>query len=299
VISDSLRSFGLLALAFGGVVVAVLGLSGLLVPTPDGTVFGPDGRPVPASSATPPPVVAGVPGLGGTLTVSGDREGTFRLTTADEGAQYALTGTDGRVVFEGAPAEVVQVSYDGLEFFPDPGDCTLESGNLEGLIGIGFVELACTALTDIRDNGTIDLAGEIGMPLDLLAERSLPPSGGSLAVGDETWEFVEAELSTWQLPIRGGVHDYHLVLHDPNRGTLSFLYDYEAHRLLPGSVSRHGEERRLEEDACSFEREELGQHNPRTVVIELTITCPEIEVPGLGSVAVGGTIVVDELQWPI
>ena len=296
--TDGARSLGLLTLAFGGVVVVVLALSGAVIPGDPGTAFGPDGRAVPSATPPAPAEVAGIPGLGGSLVVSGAREGTFRLSGFDEGTPYALVGTDGRLVFEGTPVEVVQVSYDGLEFFPEAGDCTLTSGNVEGAIGLSFADLECRGLTDVRDNGTIDLVGEIGLPVDLLRERSLPPSGGSMAVGDETWEFSEAELSTWQLPMRAGVREPNLVLHDPEGGTLNFLYDYEAHRLMPGSVVRHGEERRLDEGACSFERQELGQHNPRTLVIELTISCPAVDVPGLGTVGVEGTVVVDEYEWP-
>lgn len=300
VLSDSLRSFGVLGLAFASVVVAVLALSGVLVSTPEGTVRGPDGRPIPATSSTPAPAVAGIPGLGGTLSVTGDREGTLTLSSAHEGARYALAGADGRVSFEGVPVEVAQVSYDGLEFFPDPGDCTLGTGNLEGVIGLGFADLECHGLDDVRGNGTIDLAGELGLPVDLLRERSLPPSGGSIAVGDETWVVAEAELSTWQLPARGGMDElYNLVLHDPEHGTLNIRYDVETRRLVPRSIVRQGTQVGLDEDACTFEREELGQHNPRTIVIELTVACPAIDVPGLGTVAVQGTLVVDEYQWPI
>jgi hypothetical protein len=297
--TDGARSLGLLALAFGAVVAAVFALSNAIIPGEAGTAFGPDGRAIAPSTPSAPAEVGGIPGLGGSLVVSGDREGTFRLSSADEGTRYALVGTDGRLVFEGTPIGVVQVSYDGLEFFPDADDCTLTSGNLDGAIGIGFADLECRGLIDVRDGGTVDLAGELGLPVELLRERSLPPSGGSLAVGDETWEFAEVELLTWQTPMRAGVREPNLVLHDPERGTVNLLYDHEADRLLPGSVVRHGTERQIDEGACTFEREELGQHNPRTLVIELTISCPAVDVPGLGTVPVLGTVVVDEYAWPI
>lgn len=298
----SLRSLAVLAAAFGGVVVITLGLAGLLVPERAAS-SAPD---APRSSGGPDPVsdraaVRGIPGLGGTITVSGDREGSFRLTRdLHQGTTYALEGGNGRITFVGAPVEVSQVSYDGLEFFPDPGQCTITTGNLDNAIGIGFAKLRCDDLVDIREGWTISMSGEIGMPLDLLTVRTLPPSGGSLAVGDETWTFDEAILATWQMPAIAGVSEYSLrlvQLGGPPRA-LSFTYDFEAHRLALANVGVGNEDRDVGEEACRFDRTELGRHNPQTIVIELHIECPSVEVPGMGSVSISGTVVVDELQFP-
>jgi hypothetical protein len=295
------RSLSVLAAAFAGVVVITLGLAGLLVP--DRSAFSvpdPSRSPGETDAVTEPDAVGGIPGLGGTITVTGDREGSFRLNRDLYEGSYALEGDGGRITFVEAPVEVSQVSYDGLEFFPDPGQCGISSGTLDNAIGIGFAELHCDDLVDIRGGGTLSMSGEIGLPVDLLVGRQLPATGGTLTVGDDTWEFEEAWLVTWQQPAIAGVSEYNLRLEDlggPPRA-LNFSYDVESHRLSLANVRVGNTDADVPAGACSFDRTELGRHNPRTLVVELAITCPAVEVPSLGVVAIGGSVVVDELQWP-
>jgi hypothetical protein len=295
------RSLSVLAVAFGGVVIITLGFAGLMIPDrPVASTSGTSQRPEGSGLLPVPDPVGAVPGLGGAITVTGDREGSFRLTRGLNQGSYALEGGGGRISFEGTPVQVAQVSHDGLELFPDPGQCEITTGDLDGALGIGFAELRCDDLVDIRGNGTVSLSGEIGLPLDLLTVRTLPPSGGSLAVGDETWTFEEAILTTWQMPAIAGVSEHNLRLTQlggPPR-VLGFIYDFETHRLSLATAGVGNQEEDVPEGACSFDRTELGQHNPQTIVIELSIDCPSVEVPGMGSVPISGVVVVDELQWP-
>lgn len=302
---DWLRSLALLAMAFTAVVVVTLALSGVIVPerpaVARGGGRGPTVTPGDVGPFTnPEPSAGGIPGLGGILAVSGDYDGSIRLSRESVQESYALEGDDARLVFGGgSPATVDQVSFDGWQFFPDEDQCTLTAGNLDTTIGIGFAELRCIGLVEIRDKGTVDLAGEIGMPVDLLAERTLPDSGGTLVVGDETWTIGWSYLATWQQPIIGGVESYNMELEDLELRTgLNFNYDIETHAITPASVVRDGQEANLDAGACQVVREELGKHNPRTTVIEVAISCPSVDVPGLGAVPISGTVVVDELQFP-
>lgn len=303
--NDWLRSLAVLGMAFVAVVAATLGVAAVVVPgePPAGLVNDASGEP--GAPATPMPTVVGRPGIGGTLAVSGDRQGDFQLTRESVENRYSLTGSQGRISFDGQPVEVAQLSYDGLEFFPDPEDCTVTPLNLDTAIGVGRAELTCTEIEDVRGNGTISLAGEIGLPVDILAERTLPLTGGSLEVGPETWIIEEAYLFTWQMPAIAGAPQYNLELADrvtenrsPAIAQLNISYDIETHALGAVSLERDGETAPIAEGACRIEREELGRQNPRTTVIELTITCAEVEVPGLGPVAISGTVIVDELAWP-
>lgn len=301
---DWLRSLALLAMAFTAVVVLTLALSGVIVPERPAAAQGEPGASetpgVGGPVDVPQPTFGGIPGLGGTLTASGDYEGTISLTRDSVQESYALEGDGARIVFGGgSPATIDQVSFDGWQFFPDDGQCTLTPGNLDNAIGIGFAELSCIGLEEIRDKGTVDLAGEIGMPVDLLAERTLPDAGGTLIVGDETWTIGWSFLATWQQPAIAGVSDYNMELEDLELGTaLNFYYGIETHAITPATVVRDGDEADVPADACQLGREELGKHNPRTSVIELTISCPAVDVPGLGMVPIEGTVVVDELQFP-
>ena len=302
---DWVRSLALLAMAFAAVVVVTLALSGVIVP--DRPAIGQDGAAGASATpgigdpfANPQPTTVGIPGLGGTLTVSGDYDASVRLTRESVQEFYALEGDGARVVFGGgSPATIDQISFDGWQFFPDEDQCTLTTGNLDNAIGIGFAELSCIGLEEIRDKGTVDLTGEIGMPVDMLAERTLPDAGGTLTVGNETWTIGWSYLTTWQPPIIGGVEAYNMELEDLELGTaLNFHYDIETHAITPATVVRDGEGADVDPGACQVGREELGKHNPRTTVIEVVIDCPSVEVPGLGSVPISGAVVVDELQFP-
>ncbi len=296
-----LRPVSVLGGGFGGVVIVTLTLAGLLVPdrTPSFPAAPSPGQLADENDRGLDPN-SGLPGLGGTITVTGDREGSFRITREVHHGTYAIEGEGNRISFSGEPVQVSQVSYEGLEFFPDDGQCSLTTGNLEGAIGIGYADLRCDDLEDVRGGARVSLSGEIGLPLDRLVGRELPESGGTATVGAETWTFDEASLLTWQQPARGGLSDYNLVLEDlggPPRA-LSFAYDIETHDLSLANVRVGNTDADVPGGACSFDRSELGPHNPRILVVDLTITCPSVDVPGMGVVAITGSAVVDEIGWP-
>lgn len=295
---DWFRSITALGAAFAGVVVATLALAALIVSGPTMVPQPSDvADPGPAATAPGDPVVV-IPGLGGELTVTGDREGTFVFDRSAEGPGYGLRGAHGRIFFDGSPLAVVQLNLEGLSFFPEPDACTITAGNLTNAIGIGRADLRCDALVDIRGNGEIAISGTIGLPLDLLAVRELPPPGGSVTVGPETWMFADATLQGWQLATLGGTRAYNLELVDEAAGAaLNVTFDVETRALTLANVARDGSETNLA-DGCALGSTELGQLNPRITVIELSIDCAAVEVPGLGAVPIHGTVIVERLEWP-
>ena len=298
--NDWFTSLAVLGAAFAGAVVITFGLAVLIVPGQAGLAQGPD----PASSGDPGAVETddpgGIPGLGGSLAVTGGREATFRLTRENTGERYSIEGDKGRITFEGRPVEVTQISFDGLEFFPEPDECTVTPGNLDNRVGIGFAELRCADLTDIRDTGTFTFAGTIGMPLDMIADSDLPESGGTVEVGDETWQIPEAFLFTFQGPAVAGPDDeYNMGLVDEEAGgAIYFRYDIQTHQLTVANVARGEESADVPADACELRERELGRNNPRTTVVELTIRCAGVDVPGLGTVSINGTVIVDRIEFP-
>lgn len=297
--SDWFRSITALGAAFASVVVVTLGLAAIIVSGPALPPSPSDAAgPAPAASAPGNPALTAIPGLGGDLTVSGDLEGTYTLNRLAEGPGYGIRGTDGRVFFDGSPLSVVQMNLGGLSFFPTPEDCTITAGNLTDAIGVGRAELACAGLTDIRGNGTIDVRGTIGLPLDLLAVRELPLPGGSVTVGDDTWTFTDATLEAWQMPMLGGTRSYNMQLVDEESGGLLFTFDIETRRLALEGVGHEGTVEILDPGVCELGTEELGLLNPRTTVLELTIDCAAVDVPGLGTVPIGGSVIVERLEWP-
>ena len=80
-------------------------------------------------------------------------------------------------------------------------------------------------------------------------------------------------------------------------GTLNVTFDIETRALTLDNVARDGADATLPE-GCTLASTELGQLNPRTTVIELSIDCAAVEVPGLGAVPIRGTVIVERLEWP-
>ena len=297
--SDWFRSITALGAAFASVVLVTLALAALIVSVPT-VVPQPSGAvgPLPAASAPGEPV-AGIPGLGGELTVSGDLEKTFVFNRPTDGPGYGLSSGDGRIFFDGSPLAVVQLNLDGLSFFPEPDDCAITPGNLTNAIGIGRAELRCDELSDIRGKGEISVSGNVGLPLDLLAVRELPLAGGSVTVGTETWTFAHGTLEAWERPMIAGTRSYNLELVDETAAAaLNATFDVENRTLALMNVAHDGADATLPGDGCALASRELGQLNPRTTVIELSIDCESVEVPGLGAVPIRGSVIVDRLEWP-
>ena len=305
--ADWFRSITVLVMAFVGAVVVTIGLANVIVPGGrPGSQTTQDGG---AVTGTPPPPGAPTEGIGGQLTVTGDREGTLILTREDTSDRYALEGNDARIVFEGDPPVVTQLSWEGLEFFPEPTDCTITPGELDPQLGVGYADITCEGLEDIRGNGTVAVGGTIGVALIMVGESDLPEMGGSVTVGDETWRFDAAMLLAVPFAAVAGEDDYNMILAregteegcpgpECSRTSLRFRYDVQTHRLTLVNVERDGEAADLAAGACALETNELGRLAPGTAVVELTIDCPTAEVPGMGAVPISGTVIVHQVEFP-
>jgi hypothetical protein len=304
---DWFRSATVLVMAFVGAVVVTIGLATVIVPggAPDPqTAGGGDG----GGGVTPPPTLQPIEGAGGHLTVTGDREGTLTLTRESNDERYSLVGDDARMVFDGDPPAVAQLSWEGLEFFPEPEDCSITPGELDEQLGVGQAEVECTDLVDIRDGGTISVSGTLGLPLTMVGDSDLPEMGGSVTVGDETWEFVEAMLLAIPFAAVAGEDDYNMILAregtdggcpgpECSRASLRFRYDVQHHRLTLVNIERDGADADLAAGACALETNELGRLTPGTAVVELRIDCPAAEVPGMGAVPIAGTVIVQQVDF--
>ena len=300
--NDWLRSVTVLGLGFGVVVLVTLELAILILPSPPGPAQARDGRPpaVPVIVEAPE-VEDGVPTrLGGTLMVSGDREGTFTLDRQSTDGRYGLIGDDGRIFFANDPLAVEQMNFDGLSFFPEPDECTITPGELNEAIGVAGADLECIDVADVRGNGVLTIAGRIGLPADLLGMRGdLPTTGGTVDIGGETLVFTDAVLDIGPRPAIVGASPYRMQLVDEDNGTvLSFAYDLQTHRLVLANVERDGMDQDVIADACSIATRELGRLNPRVAIIEMSLQCAEVEVPGLGPVAIAGSVIVEQIEPP-
>ena len=293
-----IRSLTVLGLAFGGVVVITLGLAAFIVPDAAGTGAGSS---TPSAGASAPPPNAGdgpVTAVGGAILVTGDREGTFvvdREATDNQG--YALAGDQGRIFFGGDPLAVERISYDGLEFYLDEGDCTLTPGERHDPTGVAGAQIRCGEMEDIRDGGTVSMEGTVGIAADRLGLRGdLPPSGGTIAVGDTDLELAFAVLTvgrpTGFAPAGG------FLPTDDGSSWLMFDYDFQTHELRLTIVALGGVESEVERGACTVETREIGVLNPHTTTAELTLECATVELVDGEAVRIGGTIIADLVEPP-
>lgn len=295
--NDWFRSLSVLGIAFVGVVALTFGLAALIVPGAAGSAQGP-GVPTPdPSGRVRVPADGPVTAIGGVLAVSGDREASFVLDREASDQGYVLAGPDGRIFFGGDPLTVERISYDGLEFYVDPGDCELDPGERHDPSGVAGATIRCEEIEDVRGGGVVSLAGRVGVSADVLGLRGdLPPSGGTIDIGDEPVEFPFAVLylgSPGPFEPAGG-----FLASDDGRTQLQFDYDVQTHGLELVTVLVDGipHPNEIERDACSLSFAQLGRLNPRTNTVEMTIDCPAVEMASGETVRIGGTIIADLVE---
>ena len=290
---DGLRSLLILAAAFVGPIVITLGLATAIVPDATTGVTVPSAGPsaTPIASAVAAPRQPGE--IGGTITISGDREGSFTLRRESTDGRYALVGNGGRLYFEGEPITVAQLSFDGLEFFLEPDDCTITAGDRNAETGVAEAHLACVGIEDVRGAATVDLDGVIGVAADLVGLRGdLPPLGGTIAVGDRTYTFEEPALLHPRFTSTVG------QLYDVDEAVLFVVgYDAQTHaHELEELVVIGGAPTRFAPEDCDLATTEIGVVNPHTRQLELTVACPAVDVAGLGTVDIAGRLMVEEVE---
>ena len=298
--NDWLRALAVLAVSFTGVVALTVGLAVLIVPAPVGSSETADGS---ASAAPATPALAGdleaVPtAIGGTLVVTGDREASLDVDREATDGQYGLVGDDARIFLGGDPPSVAQMNLDGLSFFPDPDECEITPGRFNPENGIASALVRCDDLADIRDNGVVTVVGVLGVAGDVLGLRGdLPPSGGTATVGDEALEFAEARVHAFPIVALVGADQTNMSLQDGDTSLL-FTYDVQTHGIALAYVQRGSELVEIAPSACSISSGQLGMVNPRTTLLDMTVRCPAVDLPDVGTVAIEGSLMVEEIEAP-
>jgi hypothetical protein len=234
--------------------------------------------------------------VGARLEITGAREATVTLDRTVSGPSFGIGDSTTRIFFERDPLTLHQMSHDGLAFFPEPEDCELTEGEHNEDVGLVAVEMSCPELTDIRDNGTISVEGVVALPSDLVMELELPDLGGVLTVGEENWEIVDPVLVVGPSFRGSGTGELGLSLNpdEPEKGVF-LSYDLESGRLFPATLLYDGNITDLEGVSCSIQDETIMVVNPQAEVNELTLDCDDVEIDGLGSIDIGGTIVYQKL----
>lgn len=293
-------------MAFVGVVAMTLALATWILP--DGSAVAQGGAPsagAEPSDATPS-IPSGPPTReGGSLALTGDRTGTLGLDSVQDGGpkdgagfEYELSGGAGRVRITGAPPVLRQLSFEGLNFITDSDDCTITPGELNQEAGIGWADIDCEDLTDVRDTATVSISGRLGVAAVLLGlTDDLPKPGGSVLFGDRA---LAAEWATFTMEARSAAYgiDYTAMAiggRDPF-WQLEFGWDARTDRLMLSYVSFGDGTTAAGPDACTIDRRVLGRHSPRWAMVEVDLDCEAVEVPGLGVTGIRGTVVVTAVQ---
>lgn len=287
-----LKGIGVLAGAAALVILGVLGVARITVPDEptfaegfeEGTAAG-DGEPEFAPTA-----------IGARLEISGAREATVTLDSTVDGPTYGLGDSTTRVFFESDPLAIDQMSHDGLAFFPEPEDCEFTEGEHREETGLVAVQITCPELVDIRDNGSITLEGFVALPADLVIDLDLPERGGTVSIGDETITFG-ADLHLFVGPSQeSGSSDIQLTaVSDSPLVTLVFPYDIDTDSLRLGRVGYSGGSTDVDSSECDHEASTLAVVNPQVEIVELTFSCPEVQLANVGRVPIEGTLVFEQI----
>lgn len=230
---------------------------------------------------------------GGQLELTGAAEGRVALERAARGPTYGLESSDMKIFFEPDPLTISQMSWNGLAFFPEETDCEFNEGTHNEDSGLVAVGVACSELVDIRGNGTITLEGFLALPEDLVIQVDIPDSGGILTVGDEEWEIVDPV----QIVGRGSAaEDSPMIqLTSPHQNSLWISFDDQTGSLHPVAVSTEDGLNEVSPDACSITSEKLVPISPQSELHEMTVVCEAVDVPGMGSVAIEGTVIYEKV----
>lgn len=230
--------------------------------------------------------------VGALLEITGSREATVTLDRTVGGPSYGIGDSTTRVFFDRDPLAIGQMSHDGLAFFPDPEDCEFTPGEHDEDTGLVAVTISCLELVDIRGNGSISIEGQLALPADLVIELDLPERGGTVTIGDETISFGH-DLHLFVGPsFDSGTSEMQLTaVSDSPLATLVFPYDLEADRLRLGRVAYSGGSTDIGPEECSHQMNELAVINPQAKIVEVTFSCPEIQLANVGRVPIEGTLV--------
>lgn len=228
---------------------------------------------------------------GGELEVTGDREGGFSLGGDAGPPGYGLHGDEGRMHFDGSgkELELIQFSYDGLEFFPKEGDCTITPGEVNSRRGVAGARIECPEIRDIRDTATITVEGRVGLPADMVAEGDLPELGGTFTIGDDRWTAEPSHLLPQE--IMGDDASTRLVIgNSAGDAALSFASE----PLVLQAVTLEGEEHAVESSSCSIAGENLVAVDPEVSIVRIRVGCEEVDVPDLGPLPIEADVVVEQ-----
>ena len=238
----------------------------------------------------------------GALEITGERQDVLTMGVVPPGMDPALgfvdpftattsDGTQVTMTWERDPEGALYLRhfmFDGLDFFLDPGECTLTPGEI-GEGGVVPVTVECVDIRDIRGTATITMAGRIGF-----SHNDFPPPGitlgGEVVVGGD----IEAELTVdvvdWVVrpddsdpafalselsaSTMAGETFHHL---DFGRGPSGELYVMSFQFSDPEVTGFNFPYFEFEPGECPATEELVQTTGPSTAVYEVSFSCPPVE----------------------
>jgi hypothetical protein len=298
-----------------GVALAMLAIAAVIFPAPpapptaSATVPGATGSAAPsgASTTTSPtggPVIDPTTHVGGTLTVSGDRPGTFTLQGEDSTMSgYTLAGSGDRITFaqdDDGTLFVDHVTYDALDFYLDPGECEIEPGEVNTDLGISTVTVTCPEITDLRDTATVTVEGRVGVASTLTGRDDLPEMGGSVTVSGDVELSLDVEYGTWvQYPHQAGIFGGDRT-NLYGRDGIPLVYLEAEEEAGPLAVVGFGEVdawQEVEPGTCVAQTEQLAVASPDITYHALTLDCAAVPLVEGGTVSIEGSVVVERVPF--
>ena len=120
--------------------------------------------------------------------------------------------------------------------------------------------------------------------------------GGSVAVGDESWEFTEAFLFGFPVNLGPGTEDFNMVLTDEGNGSLRFRYDVQTHRLTLVNVERVARLRTSTPGPAASRPMSSAGCRPPSPSSSWRSTVRRRPCSGLGAVPINGTLIVQQFE---
>lgn len=297
-----------------GVVLAMLALAAVIFPEPppeqmaSPTVPGATSPDAPSGASTPTsptngPVIDPTTHVGGTLTVSGDRPGSFTLEGEDSTMSgYTLVGSGDRITFafeDDGTLFVDHVTYDRLDFYLDPGECEIEPGEVNPDLGISTVAVTCPEITDLRDTATVTVEGRVGVASTLTGRDDLPDLGGTITVSGDVELNLDVEFGTWvQHPEQAGIFGGEAAdLHASDGIPLVHLEADEESALAVTGFGEVDAWREVEPGTCLAQTEQLAVATPDVTYHALTLDCAAVPLVEGGTVTIEGSVVVEKVPF--
>lgn len=284
----------MVAVLVGVAALLMVGVAGvgalLLAPPPDGGL-GAEGPSLAGPDEGPAEV-------GAHAEVTGDVAGSFDSTEPVGGRDdISFSNGNDRLLLgrDESGIRVEHFTFDRLDFYVDPGDCHIETGDPDPSTGLAPLDFSCDELNDVRGGGTVSVEGRAVVPARLVM-AGIPEPGGEVVLRGDVSETLDVAEAGWFTFPAGeappGHHDLelwgpsdHLSLDDTGSGALTLV-----------SVTVRGDEHEVAPGVCNPIVTRLARISDTETMDQVDIDCPDVSLEEVGTVSIQGTVVVDHLN---